>query len=261
MATESEKLVCPVCGASQKSNGEPFSSAWALALHIAGKAKTVLDSHRSTVLGLLPGIDLARDTINQIGDQILFEVQQALTYKKEQDQLSPRSLVDINATIETAQANRNELAGDVQGRVGRYTNAYSILWGIETDLHKFIATRLQETLGEMWWQKGLPNKLITDCLERASGDENRVSLYFYVELLELREIIKHNNALFEIDFAQLKAEYKDPGSYFHSTLLKVNKIRNNVMHPLRLVAPSEEDMATLEAFQKFVHEFTRTWQE
>lgn len=234
-------LECPVCGTDKNSSGENLGSLRSLSLHVAGKARNGSDSgHRNWVRELLPDTNIARYTVPAIDSYIRGHVWNAL---KEQE---PEEFFPENREVEE------------NGEKEPYIRAYTHLWDIETRLHRFVSVRLESEYGHNWWQ-AFPNKLKHECIDKADADKYyTLSPDSYIDFLDLREVIKHdkNKDFFRPAFESLNSDYKDPQSEFHQKLERVNRVRNNIMHPLKRLPPSDEDIATLEQFLEFVRKFT-----
>ena len=258
MSDEDTELACPICRTTTNSKGGQFSGPLAVGLHIAGKAKTTYDRHRSWVRNLVPSIDLRTATLPQINDQIEFYVGEALDELKEKVTLADSIRDEIEELLQQA-----SIAVPVDSPRGRsdeeleqYTTAYKLIWITETRLHRFIATVLSKSTEGQWWT-AFPDDLQTKCLERRQQDENKSPLESYIYLLDFGDIIKHNKDLFSDAFDRLRIEYKEPRAVFYPKLREMNGIRNHVMHPLRRLTPSHHDLENLERFAEFVRIFVR----
>ena len=78
VSNEEAGVTCPICRSTTNAQGRQFSGPMAVSLHIAGKARSINDIHRSWVNELVPTIDFKTATINQIDDQIIFFVKRAI---------------------------------------------------------------------------------------------------------------------------------------------------------------------------------------
>ena len=235
-------IECPVCGTDKNSSGEDLGNLRSLSLHIAGKAISGKDfKHRNWVKELLPDTNVGSYTVPGIDSHIRGHVWNALK-EQEPEEFFPED--------------RDVVEGE--GEKEPYIRAYAHLWEIETRLHRFVSVRLESEYGHHWWQ-AFPNKLKHECIDKADADKYyTLSPDCYIDFLDLREVIKHdkNREFFKPVFESLNSDYKDPQSEFHQKLERVNRIRNNIMHPLKRLAPSHEDMDTLEQFLEFVRKFT-----
>jgi hypothetical protein len=242
-------LACPICRTTIKTNGDQFSGLRSIALHVAGKAKGLADHHRSWVYHVVPSVDIKSATINQIGDQIEFYVSEAVQELETTESIRDVLIDQASDTFEVGAP-----GGRSEKELEQYITAYKLIWTTETRLHTFVATILIELRKGSWWT-AFPNDLQQKCLERAQQDNHRSPLHCYIDLLDFGDIIKHNKDVFSNAFDRLRTEYKDPRAEFHSKLRRVNDLRILVMHPVRQVAPSHDDLATLERFAAFVRVF------
>lgn len=235
-------LRCPICLTATKSNGDQFSGLRSVTLHVAGKAKALIDYHRSWIYEVVPSIDIKNATINQIGDQIEFYVWEALQEREEKSWVQN---VLVDQETDTVQEDAPSVRSHKE--LAQYLTVYELIWRTETLLHRYVSAVLIETKEGPWWT-GFPNELQKKCLERAQQDNHRSPLDCYIDLLDFGDIIKQNKDLFSDAFNLLTAEYKDPRAEFHSKLKRINDLRNLVMHPVRQITPSHDDLAMLERF-------------
>lgn len=137
--------------------------------------------------------------------------------------------------------------GDSRHALG---DMYEDVRAIETHLHQIIYDILIETYGEGetgWWRKGIPLSIRQTCQSRREEDEDPVEEpYCYTDLLDLWHIFDKQwntlkNALPDI--------FKTNKRRLRENLLRLNKIRRQVMHPVRGVIPSEEDFEFIREFK------------
>lgn len=238
-------IECPVCGTDKNSSGQDLGDLRALSLHVAGSAKYGRDyRHRDWVKELLPDTNVGHYTVPEIDSYIRGHVWKAL---REQE---PEEIWEDEDEGEEEENSAQKQESEP------YILAYEYLWEIETSLHRFASECLASEYGDDWW-KAFPSELQHECLDRAQQDSHKLSLDRYVDFLGLREVFKHerNKGYFKAAFDSLRPEYKDPLSEFHQKWTHVNRIRNNVMHPLKRIVPSEEDIKILEQFLELVRKF------
>ena len=249
MPTVNAVLACPVCQITTKTDGSSFSGLRSVTLHIVGKGIGLNDSHRSWIYELVPGADLNRKNMNKIGDQIEFYVSEALEELEEKVSPDEGPLVSIldSLTIDVP-------AGRSDNEREQYIKAYKFIWTIETRLHRFVAAILSDLKEGQWWT-AFPNDLQQKCLDRAQQDKHRSPFGCYIDFLDFGDIIKHNREVFADAFSRLGKDYKDPRSEFYRKLGSINALRIRVMHPVRQVAPNQDDLAMLEQFAEFVNIF------
>jgi hypothetical protein len=117
---------------------------------------------------------------------------------------------------------------------------YELVRNIEVRLHRFVKRVFIAEFGEdEWWRAGVPDYIRAECAAlREKDPEPAPEPYNYTHLMGLREIldrrwgilIKHLPA----DITQNKKELMD-------RLVQLNRIRNNVMHPVRGGLLTEEE--------------------
>src|ERR1700760_1634810 len=117
---------------------------------------------------------------------------------------------------------------------------YEIVRGIEVRLHRFMKSVFIREFGEEeWWRSGVPDNIRAECASLREKDPDPApEPYNYTHLIALREILDRKWAVVSqylpSDLAQNKKELLD-------RLLQLNRIRNNVMHPVRGGQLAEEE--------------------
>ena len=244
-------LVCPICGATNKSNGDgdPFRSITSVAFHIAGKARVIIGRHQQWILSIFPGIDTRDSTINQLGKQIHFHVDEALAQQafrlESQTQAGKEpdgEVVTVDSDMGEVVLQRETTAADT---LPRYTQAYESIWMVETELLKFVGERLGETFGAQQWWRGFPLSVKQQCVERAHIDGDTLQIWSYIDFPHLAEVIKLYPQEFKVGYDRLLTLYSDPKSEFHRRLADAYKMRNNAMHPLKGMVPTNDILAKL----------------
>jgi hypothetical protein len=242
-------LVCPICRSATKSDGSPFKSKFSLTLHVASKARTTIDRHTDWVIQHLPsGTDLRKLTNNQIEELIRFDFLRFL-------ETSPSGTSVLTPSNEASQ-----LAGPSSQFVSvpdAFLKAYRLLWEIETELHQFIFNYLKTTHGdhsEAFW-KGVPVSVKNKCMERTTEEKHVIPMEYYIDFLDLAEIIKENPNIFSRSFSRLDVMFKDPKSEFHRLFHLASQVRNQVMHPLKGLLPEDEALSKLEHLRDAVSKF------
>jgi predicted transcriptional regulator len=126
---------------------------------------------------------------------------------------------------------------------------YEIVRNIEVRLHTFIKRIFIAEYGEEnWWRGGVPEKIRAECAALLEKDpEPAPEPYRYTHLIALREILDRGWPVLSKHLpAPVTANKKD----LLDRLLRLNRIRNAVMHPVRGETLTEEDFEfvyTLEA--------------
>ena len=117
---------------------------------------------------------------------------------------------------------------------------YEIVRGIEVRLHRFTKAVFVREFGEEdWWRNGVPDNIRAECAALREKDPDPApEPYNYTHLIALREILDRKWAIVSpylpSDLAQNKKELLE-------RLLQLNRIRNNVMHPVRGGQLAEEE--------------------
>lgn len=126
---------------------------------------------------------------------------------------------------------------------------YEIVRNIEVRLHSFIKRIFVAEYGEEnWWRGGVPEKIRAECAALLEKDpEPAPEPYCYTHLIALREILDRGWPVLSKHLPEaVTANKKD----LLDRLLRLNRIRNAVMHPVRGENLTEEEFEfvyTLEA--------------
>ena len=124
---------------------------------------------------------------------------------------------------------------------------YEFLLSIEVTLHDAIKAVLRAEYGDPeWWRKGVPERVRVECAQLLEQDPDPASEpYCYTSFIHLREILDKQWALFSSCLPPVAAQDKKA---FLDKLVRLNGIRNRVMHPVKGAPPTEDDF-------QFVREF------
>ena len=224
-----------------------MATIYSLSLHIANQAIGLVGPHREWVRRIVPTAEFRSGQGNKIGAQIEYHVRQELDVEPEpQPDTGWRTSFDENLREERSQ----------------FLTAYEIIWEIETTLHRFVALHLQSAYGSdsggnPWWMTVFPAKIRQECIEQHDSDgRRRVSVDCYLNLHGVGEVVKYNREAFKKVFESLQASHGDAQSRFHQGLERVNRLRNDVMHPLKRLTPDSESIANLRQFLEFVSVLT-----
>jgi predicted transcriptional regulator len=117
---------------------------------------------------------------------------------------------------------------------------YELLRMVEVRLHSFVKQAFITEFGEeQWWRSGVPDNIRAECAALLEKDpEPADEPYCYTHLINLREILdKRWPILSKYMPKDLLNQKKD----LLERLLKLNRIRNSVMHPVRNAELTEED--------------------
>ncbi len=121
---------------------------------------------------------------------------------------------------------------------------------IEIALQKIIMLELrQEFKGEEWWFSGVPQKIRLKASQRREEDQGkRGNKEAYFDLIDYREIIKHNWSLFS-ELLSFDHGSKDRRTEWIS---KVNDIRKRVMHASSGAGVSTTELEEIESIKKWL---------
>src|SRR6185312_11308818 len=117
---------------------------------------------------------------------------------------------------------------------------YELVRNVETRLHQFIKNVFIVEFGaEEWWRGGVPDNIRAECAAlREKDPEPAPEPYNYTHLIALREILDRKWGILS---RYLPAETAQNKKDVMERLLQLNRIRNNVMHPVRGGMLTEEE--------------------
>jgi hypothetical protein len=137
--------------------------------------------------------------------------------------------------------------GDSRHALG---DMYEDVRTIETHLHQIIRDTLIEKYGEgemEWWRQGIPLPIRQTCQSRREEDEDPVEEpYCYTDLLDLWHILDKQWIILK---DSIPDEFKGDKRSLRDKLIRLNRIRREVMHPVRGIIPSEEDFDFIREFK------------
>lgn len=110
---------------------------------------------------------------------------------------------------------------------------YELISDIELLLHRAIKNVLIKEYGEKeWWRKGVPKSVRTKCATRFEEDDDDPAKepFCYTNLIDLKTIFEERWKEFE---RILPKDIIGDRKRFLSNLVKINHIRNRVMHPIK----------------------------
>lgn len=139
-------------------------------------------------------------------------------------------------------ADRHDIAVYIQYRRARVVlgDMYELLRAVEMRMHTFVKQAFILEYGEdQWWRSGVPETIRAECAALLEKDPEPASEpYCYTHLMSLREILdKRWSILSKYMPTELLNRKKD----LLERLLRLNRIRNGVMHPVRNSAFTEDD--------------------
>jgi hypothetical protein len=117
---------------------------------------------------------------------------------------------------------------------------YESLCRLEAFMHTYIGTELKRAHGSDWWRKGIPEGVRKDCVFAREGDpEPQADPYCYTTFIHLRDIFDKQWGIF---CQLLPKSLAGDKSKFLSELVRLNTVRNRVMHPVRGYRPTKRDI-------------------
>jgi predicted transcriptional regulator len=140
------------------------------------------------------------------------------------------------------EADRHDIAVYIRYRHARAVlgDMYELLRAVEMRMHTFAKQAFILEYGEEhWWRSGVPETIRAECAAlREKDPEPAAEPYCYTHVMSLREILdKRWPVLSKYMPPDLVKKKKD----LLERLLRLNRIRNGVMHPVRNSAFTEED--------------------
>jgi hypothetical protein len=117
---------------------------------------------------------------------------------------------------------------------------------LERCLHTAIRDALAEAYGDDesgWWRRGIPTDIRKTCAaaREADDDGSEYDRFAYTNLMDLKKIIeaKRNK---DISFNFLEGLSGGERSQLLDQLVELNRIRNTVMHPVRVDVPDDSQL-------------------
>jgi hypothetical protein len=112
----------------------------------------------------------------------------------------------------------------------------------EVAIHRLVRDRLKREFGpeeDGWWRKGIPSRIRMTCASRREEDDDPCEEpYAYTTLIDLVTVISKSWGLFE---TEVPKDYRVNRKQLESDLVRLNRIRNSVMHPVKERKWSEDD--------------------
>jgi hypothetical protein len=140
------------------------------------------------------------------------------------------------------QANRIDIGVYVHYRRARVVlgDMYELVRTVEVRLHNFIKQAFIAEFGEdQWWRGGVPDNIRAECAALLEKDpEPAEEPYRYTHLINLREILDKR---WPVLSQYMPKPLLNAKKGLLERLLRLNRIRNGVMHPVRNTIISEDD--------------------
>ena len=158
--------------------------------------------------------------------------------------LDPRNLELVLPNLEIEGVGKEEilLASICENHLK--SDAYALIGVIECSLAHLIRSELQRGHGDKWWREGVPVEIRKDCVSAREEDLEPLEEEFqYWTISHMTSILESRWAIFsKILPGRMVADKKG----FLSTLKKMNRVRNRIMHPIRGYVPTQDDFKLLE---------------
>lgn len=123
---------------------------------------------------------------------------------------------------------------------------YALICEVEISLHRLIRKVLSETYSEAWWSQGVPLEIRKSCHSRREEDDRPSNDAFsYTTFIDLKAIIEKNWKAFASGLPKDLAANKQSTS---SNLVRLNQIRNRVMHPVKTILDYKDDFLFARSF-------------
>jgi hypothetical protein len=126
---------------------------------------------------------------------------------------------------------------------------YRLICDIEIGCHNLIKMVLIKEYGQdekQWWRNGISAKIQKECLNIQVDDPNPAeSPFCYTSLIHLREIIDTRWKLFSDIFPP---DIRNDKKEYLNKFIKLNIIRNYIMHPIKGFPSNDEDFEFLKGF-------------
>lgn len=130
-----------------------------------------------------------------------------------------------------------------------YGDMYEDLRSIECELHRLLRRILEERFGgggSGWWRSGVPLDVRQECQRRREEDPYPAAEpWCYADLKHLERIV---DRLWVVVVEHLPVRPEDKRTVV-TNLARLNRIRNQVMHPVRGEQPDEEDFEFVRGFR------------
>jgi hypothetical protein len=119
---------------------------------------------------------------------------------------------------------------------------YLFLTELERTLHREVRCVLMQKFGEKesgWWKVGVPDTVRINCAQAREFDDESVDHpYHFTTFIHLKKIMYKNWELF---LRRLPQSVIGDRASFLKEIVRLNNVRNQVMHPIRAEPPTESD--------------------
>jgi hypothetical protein len=154
-------------------------------------------------------------------------------YKSEEKEVQKNKLFDECVVLLHIHPDDFRLYIKLRNARVAHGDLYELISDIELLLHRAIKNLLIKEYGKKeWWRKGVPKSVRTKCAASYEEDDDDPAkeAYCYTNLIDIKTIFEKRWKEFE---KYLPKKILGDSKSFLSNLVKINHIRNRVMHPIK----------------------------
>ncbi len=187
------------------------------------------------------------------GSDVIFNIKQAMSIAQESLEMFnelKQEGDEVNLIVEDfIDTNDYDIYSQYQKQRIIMKDMYDDISNIEITLHDLIKRVLKFRFTEKtddWWYLGIPLGIRQECVTRQQEDLDRVQdPYCYSDFIHLQEIIKNKWPIFS---NYLPRDAANDKQMFLDKFIRLNHIRNIVMHPVKQIELSEDDFIFIRDF-------------
>lgn len=134
------------------------------------------------------------------------------------------------------------------------SQAYEIIRRIETALSQYVLDTVKAEFGvdeAGWWYTSIPQSVRRKIDDRRDEEQGKLSRESYFDLMDFRDVILANWQLFGSTLGYEKSGNKEKRT---SWLVKINQLRNIVMHPSKNVLITLEQLDLLANYDQWLQQ-------
>jgi hypothetical protein len=204
--------------------------------------------------------EVARMLLTQVGEgeltyaDIFFSIDDATRHKYEDEIERRQSFNSEFSWIQSCRSRR--IDKDERGEIGLYElcrdnlsgDMYRLLRQLEYGWHQFIRRVLEKIHpghDDAWWVNGVPSDIREKCVLTRERDPERYEPYAYTTFIDLKSIVDKKWSEFVKYLPKNMASDKNK---LMKDFVRLNAIRNRVMHPTKLAPIVREDYEFVRLF-------------
>jgi hypothetical protein len=143
------------------------------------------------------------------------------------------------------------LKGNFDAWLVALVDLYRSIAFLEVMLHAFVRESLRFLYGRNWWTGGVPESVRKDCRNSQESDPEQIEdPFLYTNFIHLKQILDRNWGDFQKVVPSAVAHDKNG---LLSRLVRLNHVRNRVMHPIKQQLPTEDDFAFVVECMNFLN--------